>query len=77
MCWYSGSRRYVRYSRLPSFATESTPFPTVALGSTLYHNWQALRKVKHKSGVEVQLIIRVLLFGVYIGLGMLYVHRLL
>jgi len=42
----------------------------VALGSTLYRNWRALRKVGQKSGVEVQLFVRVLIFVAYIAFGM-------
>lgn len=42
----------------------------VQLAVTLYRNWRGMRKAGHSNSVDLQLIIRILVFGVYILFGM-------
>jgi hypothetical protein len=40
------------------------------LAAILYRNWRGIRKAGRSSGVDVQLILRVLAFGIYVFFGM-------
>lgn len=40
------------------------------LAARLYKNWRGIRKAGRSSGVDVQLILRVLAFGIYVFFGM-------
>ncbi|KDQ25756.1 hypothetical protein PLEOSDRAFT_1113565 [Pleurotus ostreatus PC15] len=43
----------------------------VRLGTILYRNWRAIRSARRTDGSEIQLLLRVLIFGVYVFVGMI------
>jgi len=44
----------------------------IRIATTLYRNWRGLMKAGESTGVSAQLIVRTLVFGVYVFMGMIF-----